>query len=184
MASKCRYVSGDVNAVPVLADADYPVEKGDLIFEHPATGAGRPASALTTCGTEALNQLAFAEYFLGVALESNGLQVGETTFRANRGFSKTFLVGQGGKYEFDCPSQKFKTGQPVGIYATTLALSNQKVDALAGSATPSQGIGVACPSVAALENDVSMDRVIVDIQARKPLGTTPVAGTYSGTSGQ
>ena len=190
MSSRCRYISGDTNSIVVLADPSYPVEKGDLIYIHPATGAGRPASALNNEGSVAANQLGFAEYFVGVCEQSNGLQSGtgayqnETTFRQDGAYQKTFRVATSGRFEFDCPAQVFTQPIAMGVYATASGCSNQKVDALASPAPLSAAIGIARPSVAALESGASMDRVQVEIMGKKAPGTTPVAGTYSGTSGQ
>lgn len=184
MATTCRYVDGDVNLIQVKADPAYPVEKGDLLYLHPATNCARPASALNAEGTQALDQLAFAQYFLGVSNVKNGLQPGETTFRQDGAYSSTIQVCTTGRFEFDCPSQIFAPQQPVGVYsASGIGCEDQKVDALKGAAALSQSIGLAAPSEAAVKNGVALNRVIVDIQARRPLGTAPAAGTYTGASG-
>jgi hypothetical protein len=184
MTCRARYVDGDVNLITVKADPPYPVEKGDLLYLHPATGCARPASALNAEGTQELDQLAFASYFLGVSNVKNGLQTGETTFRQDAAYSSTIQVCTTGRFEFDCPSQQFTPQQAVGVYSASGAgCSNQKVDALKGGATLSAMIGLAAPSEAALKNAVALDRVIVDIQARRPFSTAPAAGTYTNTSG-
>lgn len=185
MATTCRYVDGDVNLIQAKADPAYPVEKGDLLYMHPATGCARPASALNAEGSQALDQAAFAEYFLGVSNVKNGLQSGETTFRQDGAYSSTLQICTTGRFEFDCPSQVFKPQQAVGVYsASGIGCSNQKVDSLKGAASLEQMIGLAAPSEAAVKNGVAMNRIIVDIQARRPLGTAPTAGTYTGASGQ
>ena len=184
MASRARYVDGDVNLIQAKADPAYPCEKGDLMYLHPATGCARPASAMNAEDTVAHGQLGFAEYFLGVSNVKNGLQPGETTFKQNGNYESVITICTTGRFEFDCPSQQFTPQQPVAIFCGADGLlSNQEVDACSGGALVNS-IGLANPSAAALQNAVAMTRVIVDIQARRPLGTTVTAGTYSGTSGQ
>jgi hypothetical protein len=78
MASIARYRSGQTNPKPVLCDPNYPIEVGDLLFREPTNNLARPASALVNQGSETLNQQAFHDQFLGVALQKNGLQSGET----------------------------------------------------------------------------------------------------------
>lgn len=188
MTSRCRHIEGDVNLIEVLWDSAYPVDKGDLCYLHPATNKARPASALNAEGTPELDQLGFAEYFLGVANEKVGLQSGETTFRQDQNSKLTVQICTTGRFEFDCPAQAFAPQQPIGVYSASGAgCSNQKVDALQGGATLSAAIGRAAPSVGALKvfaASGTMNRIIVDIMGRRVLGTAPVAGTYTGTSGQ
>lgn len=78
MASIARYVRGNCNPKPVLCDPSYPIEVGDLLFREPTNNLARPASALVNQGSETLNQQTFHDYFLGVALQKNGVQSGET----------------------------------------------------------------------------------------------------------
>lgn len=188
MASRCRYVDGDVNLIQILFDTAYPIEKGDLCYRHPATGKVRPASALNAEGTQELDQLGFAEYFVGVANEKVGLNTGETTFRQDLNVRDTVQICTTGRFEFDCPAQAWYPLQPVGIYSASGAgCTDQEVDSLKGGATLSAMIGLAMPSENSLKifkASGTMNRVIVDIQARRAPATAPVAGTYSGTSGQ
>ena len=184
MASRARYVDGDTNNITMKPSATHPFEKGDLLFEHPADHTLRTATELANEGAESLNQLKFAEYFVGVAAEKYGLQTGEKSFRMDDVKPPSVLVHTTGRFEFDCPSQIFAPKQPVGIYATSSAVTDsQKVDSLKGAAVLSQAIGLAWPGAAPIQNAVALNRVVVDIQARKPTGSTPVAGTYAGTSG-
>lgn len=187
MSSRCRYVDGDTNLQDFIWDSTYPIERGDLCYLHPATNKVRPASALNAEGSQELDQLAFASYFVGVAQEKVGLQSGETTFRQDQNARTTVLIATTGRFEFDCPAQAFASGQPVGVYSASGAgCSNQKVDALKGSATLSAAIGRAFLTTGALKvqnASGTMNRVVVDILGRRIMGTAPVAGTYSGTSG-
>ncbi len=77
MASTARYVSGDCKPTAVKCDPNYPIEVGDLLFLEPSNNLARPASALVNQGSEALNQGALHDVFLGVALQKNGLQSNE-----------------------------------------------------------------------------------------------------------
>jgi hypothetical protein len=182
-------MEGDTNIITVLWDSDYPIEKGDLCYLHPATGKARPASAMNAQGSLELNQLGIAEYFIGVADEKIGLNTGEKTFRQDDNARDSLNICTTGRFEFDCPAQAFQPMAFVGIYSgsgATDTCSNQKVTALAGSATPSAAIGRAWPTTAAEKKRLAsgtMNRIVVDIQVRKGLGMTPVAGTYTGTSG-
>jgi hypothetical protein len=163
----------------------YPFEKGDLLYQHPADHTLRPASSLNAEGAAATDQQSFAEYFAGIANEKYGLQTGELSFRLDQVLPKSVVVCTSGRFEFDCPSQIFAPLQSVGIYSNGHGCpSPQKVDALQGGAALSQAIGVAMPGTAAIEDGVARDRVIVDIQVRKPLGTAASAGSYTGSSGQ
>ena len=78
MSSNARYVSGDCRPTPVKCDPGYPIEVGDLLFLEPSNGLARPASAAANQRTVLLNQGAFHDAFLGVALQKNGLQPNET----------------------------------------------------------------------------------------------------------
>ena len=73
-----RYREGDCRPKSVLCDPNYPIEIGDLLFREPSNNLARPASALINQGSENYNQLAFHNNFLGVALQKNGTNTGET----------------------------------------------------------------------------------------------------------
>ena len=188
MATRCRYVEGPLTLQSAPADKDYPIEKGDLLYLDTATGKARPASALNAEGTQAKDQLGFASRFLGVAMEKNGLQPGETTFRQDGAFSATVQYSSTGRFEFDCPAQAFTVNQPVGVYSASGAgCSDQEVDALAGGASLSQMIWLVFLGEGRLKAQaasLTMTRVVVDIHGQRPFGTAPAEGTYTGTSGQ
>ena len=78
MASNARYVSGDCKPIAVKCDPSYPIEVGDLLFLEPSNNLARPARAMVNQGSQALNQGAFHDVFLGVALQKNGLQPNES----------------------------------------------------------------------------------------------------------
>ena len=188
MASTCRYVSGDAKPRVYAASASYPFEKGDLLYEHPADHTLRRASDLGIQASNELAQLAFAEYFIGVAGVKNCLESGEISFKNNQNFEAQVLVFTGGVWEFDCVAQNFNNGQGVGIYATGgLCPTPQKVDALQGGATLSARIGAAVLTAGALQaaaKSQTMSRVCVEIQPSEWRGGIPSAGTYTNTSGQ
>jgi hypothetical protein len=186
MASRARYVGGDCNKIAMKPSPSYPFEKGDLLYMHPADNTLRPAKDLTNNGTEGNTQLAFAEYFVGVADEKYGLQSGEVTFNLNQMLSAVVSVCTTGRFEFDCPSQTWAPNAPVGIYSVSgsAIADSQKVDALASPAALAQMIGIVAQTEGQATSPTLRTRVVVDIMARRPFGSTPVAGTYSGTSGQ
>jgi len=112
-------------------------------------------------GSIDLNQQAFHQYFAGVALNKDGLQPGETSFRLVT-FAGQIRVATSGQFEYDCvaPTQ-WSVGQQVGVGATTAgAISQQVMPAV----TPQAGaIGTAVPGVTGLTSPVS--RIVVDIAA-------------------
>jgi len=184
MASRVRFVGGICNKVAMKPDPSYPFEKGDLLFYHSTSKTVRPASAMNAQGTQELDQLGFSDNFAGVADEKYGLETGEVTFNLNQNKSAQVSVCQSGRFEFDCPSQEWTPNQPVGVYSASGAgASDQKVDALKGSATLSAAIGFVSFTEGQVLSPTARTRVVVEIQAAKIQSTTAVAGTYSGTSG-
>jgi hypothetical protein len=177
MSSQVCYRGGDCKPRLFKTHASYPIEEGDLCFVHPADGTLRPASAMANQGSESLNQDAFQQYFAGVALNKNGLQSGETSFRLTTDMGYC-LVATAGDFEFDCPSTQWKPGNLVGVFATTLVCSNQKVDT---AASASFAIGQAVPGLSGLGN--AMTRVVVSIISTimNPMGVqNQVTGSGSG----
>ena len=69
MSSTARYRSGPTNPIAVKCDPNFPIEVGDLLYQDPVSRLAKPASALANQGNPALNQEAFQEVFLGVALQ-------------------------------------------------------------------------------------------------------------------
>jgi hypothetical protein len=179
-----RYRGGDCKPVLCKTHPSYPIEEGDLLFRHPADNTARPASAMANQGTVALNQDAFAEYFLGVALQKNGLQPGETSFRVTTDLGYV-MVATAGRFEFDCDSQEWQAGDSVAVAATVNGCSAQEV------APPDSGsslqleraIGAAVPGVAGISG-ASTTRIVVEICSRIMNPDVPTPGKYSGASGQ
>jgi hypothetical protein len=183
MASTFRYRGGDTKEVLAKTHASYPIEEGDLVFRHPADKTVRAAADMPNQGSIALNQDAFAEYFLGVALQKNGLQTGEKSFRlvTDEGMIR---VATAGRFEFDCAATQWQLGDPVAVGADTNGCFSQKVAAAAtdGALQNERAIARAVPGPAGLSN--SMTRVTVEIVSRIMNPDVPAAGTYSGASGQ
>jgi hypothetical protein len=208
--SRVRYCGGDTLKVACKPDPNYPFCKGDLLFQFdtnfaqtvpnvPALvdGSVYPATVILPSATEAELQLAFARNFAGVADEdygfapAAGLYDGRKNFNLSQlGSQRSVSVCTAGRFEFDCPSLNWKNGDAVGIYGVgggTGIPDAQTVDKLAGGATLSQLIGVVAQQEAPIENSTQNTpqlRVVVDIRVPKPYATAPVAGTYTGTSGQ
>jgi hypothetical protein len=154
MASFARYRSGPTNPKPVLCDPNYPVEVGDLLFREPTNNLARPASALVNQGSETLNQQAFHDQFLGVALQKNGVQSGEVVplnSTVNHSPANVIEVATQGVFEFPLPAAAtFNGGEFIGPANNSggTALQNQVVKTAAAGIAGS--IGRASPSAAAI----------------------------------
>ena len=165
MASTARYRSGHTNPVAALVDTTYAIEKGDLVFQDPVTKKIRPASSMVDQLTETLNQDAFQQFFLGVALERNGTQSGETVplnSPLTHSPANVIQVATTGDFEFACAAATWKTGDLVGAAekSSGTALENQTVKS---AATVSLAIGRAVPEANAI--GVSKTAVIVRIKS-------------------
>jgi len=183
MACRARYVGGDTNKVAAKPNPSYPIEKGDLVFQH-TDGMIRPVATLNGQGSAALDQLGAAKNFLGVADEKYAPQSGETLFHINALKPASISVCTTGRFEFACPSQTFTAQQSVGVYSDGTGIpDSQKVDSLQGAAALAQSIGIVALSEGYIAGGAAVTRVIVDIMGRRPLATAPVAGDYTGTSG-
>lgn len=187
MSSQARYVSGDTKPRVFKASKTYPFEKGDLLFRYPGDSVVRPASAMIAQWDAAHAQLAFAQYFVGIAGAKNYLNTDEKSYKPNDNYEAEVLVFTGGVWEFDCPAQAWIANQGVGVYGNSSGLcpDSQKVDSLQSggglSGGLSQRIGVAAPSAGTLRA-TTINRVPVEIQPADQRGGIPAAGTYTGTS--
>jgi hypothetical protein len=88
--------------VVAAVDSGSVIEIGDLVYQ--ATDDARPASALADQGSETANQEAFADDFLGVAMQ-----------RSRSGDTTPIRVATTGVFEFDCPSSTFELGNLIGV---------------------------------------------------------------------
>ena len=101
MSDKMRWRYGDTNPVVAAVDSATVIEIGDLLWQD--TDDAKPASDQADEGSETANQEAFAEKFLGVAMQ-----------RSRSGDTAPVRVATTGVFEFDCPSGTFELGDLVG----------------------------------------------------------------------
>jgi hypothetical protein len=101
MANIMRWRYGDTNPVMAAVAADTVIEIGDLVAQ--VDGAAVPASALEDVGTEAGNQEAFHDAFLGVAMQCSP-----------EGSADPIRVATSGVFELDCVSTTFELGDLLG----------------------------------------------------------------------
>jgi len=182
MASTARYVSGDCKPTAVKCDPNYPIEVGDLLFLEPSNNLARPASAMVNQGSLALNQGAFHDVFLGVALQKNGTQTNEVVplnSTINHSPANVIEAATAGRFLFPCAATAWNPGNLVGPVNNSggTALQDQSVGSVASSAL---AVGRAAP--AADEIGVSLTQVIVQIESTIMGGgaQTAVAGSSSG----
>jgi hypothetical protein len=160
MASIARYIRGNTNPKPVLCDPLYPVEVGDLLFRETTNNLARPASAMIQQGSESLSQQEFHNQFLGVALQKNGAQSGETlplNSTVNHQPANVIEVATTGIFEYGLDAATvFQGGEFIGPATVgdgaTGQLQNQVVQKVA---TLAQSIGRASPSAAAINQNVT-----------------------------
>ncbi len=116
MTDKMRWRYGDTNPVVAAVDDATVIEIGDLVWQE--TDDAKPASAQTDKGSEAANQEALADAFLGVAIQ-----------RSRSGDTAPIRVATTGVFEFDCPSGTFELGDLMGAdeNAAGDALLNQQL---------------------------------------------------------
>jgi len=118
MSNQVRYRRGDTKPVFATPASATVIEIGDLLFLDPVTSKPEPASAMVDQATEALNQDAFQQYFLGVAEQ-----------QSRNGDTDPIRIATAGEFEFDVASGTFTLGQMVGACETAAgtALEDQKV---------------------------------------------------------
>ncbi len=192
MASIARYVRGNCNPKPVLCDPSYPIEVGDLLFRETSNNLARPASAMINQGSETLNQQEFHNQFLGVALQKNGTQSGESVPLNStlvHSPANTIEVATAGIFEFQlAAAASYNGGEYIAPAnnAGGTALQNQVVKtAVAGIAG---SIGRASPSAAAIGQNVSQLGASayagqVNVVEVEILSTIFYGGEWSPTSG-
>ena len=101
MANVMRWRYGDTNPVVLPVAALTVIDIGDLIYQ--SSGAALPASELSDVGTEAGNQEAFHDVFVGVAMQASP-----------SGVSNPIRVATSGVFEFDCVSTTAEVGDLFG----------------------------------------------------------------------
>ena len=124
MSNNLRFRHGDTNPVFIAPASATVIEIGDLCFLDPESGKPEPASSLIDQGSEGLNQDAFQQYFLGVAMDASA--TGQT---AAVGFATR------GNFEFTCSSDTFILGETIGATEASsgTALEDQAVATVTGA---------------------------------------------------
>jgi hypothetical protein len=127
MSNTMRWRYGDTDPVLMPVADTIVVEIGDLIYQ--ASGLARPASQLADAGTEAANQEAFHDAFVGVAMQASP-----------DGSTEPIRVATRGVFEFDCLSTTAEVGDLFGVDedGTGVELLDQTI---AKVATPNLAIG-------------------------------------------
>jgi len=214
MASQMRYMQGDTKprtyrtpsqaimlgqaANPWGVTKQFSIEHGDLLFKDPLTGCVYPASMIPTQASpsEAVYQLAFAQYFVGVADEKISINSGEITFNVSQMYQSTVKVLTAGVFEYPCPNQTFlDPDAPLGIYATSSGISDsQKIDSIAvstanttinfsaGYSSTATSIVVASASTLSLTAGLSVIRVATTPGTLTNPAQTTIAGPIGTTS--
>jgi hypothetical protein len=120
MSNLLRWRYGDTNPILVPVDSSSVIEIGDLVYLD--TDDAKPASLHADQGSEALNQEAFHDKFLGVAMQ-----------QSRSGDTDQIRVATAGVFEFACPSGTFEIGGLVGVdeASSGTALEDQQVDSVA-----------------------------------------------------
>jgi len=157
MASRFLYRGGALDIVAIPSNDSYPVEEGDLVAV--VEGKAVPAADMSDVGDAAANRAAFRAAFAGVALQKNGLQYGETSFKltTDKGY---VLVATSGDFEYECGATAWKTGYRVGVYNDGTDNSNQRVVKVDIDA---EAIGIAKVPYNALGTEQT--RIIVSIRS-------------------
>lgn len=116
MADTMRWRYGDTKPVVCAVDAGTVIEIGDLLYLD--TDDVKPAGSQSDAGTEAANQEAFHDGWMGVAMQ-----------RSLDGEDSPIRVATAGVFEFDCLGTTFEVGDLIGIdeAASGTQLENQVV---------------------------------------------------------
>ena len=121
MANTMRWKYGETNPVVLPVASATVIEIGDLLYLD--TDDAKPASSQADVGSEPSNQEAFADKFLGVAMQ-----------RSRDGDTSPIRVAATGVFEYDCPSGTFELGELIGVDETGgTTLMDQQVDAVTQS---------------------------------------------------
>lgn len=101
MSDVMRWRYGDTDPVICAVDSATVIEIGDLVYLD--VDDVKPASSQADQGSEAANQLLFADNFMGVAMQ-----------RSRSGDTDPIRVATLGVFEFICPSGTWEVGNLVG----------------------------------------------------------------------
>ena len=132
MSCVMRWRYGDTWPVLAAVESTTTIEIGDLVYLD--GGSVKPASAIVGIGgsgpaTVAAAQEYFHDRFLGVAMQ-----------QSKEGEAGEIRVATSGVFEFACASATFELGDRVGVAVAGTALSDQRVNAVAGNA-PNLAVG-------------------------------------------
>jgi hypothetical protein len=143
MANLLRWRYGDTNPVMCPVDSTSVIEIGDFVYLD--TDDAKPASAQADAGSEAANQEAFHDNFLGVAMQQS--PSGETA---------DIRVATSGVFEFVCPAGTFELGDLVGVDEASggTSLEDQQV---APVATENLAVGRVAKRVGSASTSVLVD---------------------------
>ena len=144
MANRMRWRYGDTNPVMLPVAAETVIEIGDLVGL--AGGAAVPASELEDSGTDAANQEAFHDLFVGVAMQ-----------HSPDGSADPVRIATSGVFEFDCASAAFELGDLIGADEATSGTALEKQVAVE-VATPNLAVGRCAKRV-----NPAATRVLVDV---------------------
>jgi hypothetical protein len=116
MSNMMRWRYGDTNPVLCAVGSATVIEIGDLIYQE--NGAVLPASLLADAETEAANQEAFPDAFVGVAMQCSPA-----------GSTEPIRVATSGVFELECLATTLEIGDLLGVDedGTGTALENQVV---------------------------------------------------------
>jgi hypothetical protein len=101
MGNTMRWRYGDTNPVLLPVPDTTVIEIGDLVYL--ASGSARGAGELADLGTEAANQEAFHDAFIGVAMQCSP-----------SGSTDPIRIATSGVFEFDCLSTTVEVGDLLG----------------------------------------------------------------------
>ncbi len=146
MANTMRWRYGDTNPVTLPVASATPVEIGDLVSLDSGTGEAIPSGSMPDQGSSVLNQTAFQNEFVGVAMQAS--PAGEAT---------TIRIATSGVFELDCDSTTWQLGEAVAAAVNGAGdqLIDQKVESALSLAT---AVG-RCAKQAA----TATPRVLVDV---------------------
>lgn len=123
MSDLMRWRYGDTNPVMLAVDSATVIEIGDLVYLN--TDDALPASSLADAGSESATQMAFHDYFAGVAMQ-----------RSRAGDTAPIRVATSGVFEFACLAATFEVGDLIGVdeAASGTQLENQVVAKVSSTA--------------------------------------------------
>jgi hypothetical protein len=156
MSNTMRWRYGDTNPVMLQVAAETVVEIGDLVYQD--GGDAVPASLQEDAGSEAGNQEAFHDAFVGVAMQ-----------RSPEGSTDPIRVATSGVFEFVCASGTFEVGDLIGVdeAASGTALEDQVVVKVA---TANLAVGRCARRV-----NPAATRVLVSVESTAMAGGPQVA---------